>query len=254
MHEIETWRDGSNYYIRENVLMTIFAFMKRLAVVIQPATSSWQVNNPGDNLWPSDIVEMNAFSRSGRRELINETRNSMIPEVFPMIQSSNDSFLQLERWVTKNPFFEGWPCYWDEFAWPGFRRLKICLSMLSLFNKYMKSMSEILAVDELYFTAAYIDLHIWSICILGSQTCYPGREEIASTLACASFVGLVEALPAWRSRGIFCFFAWIPGLQTARVLSRQLTIAEPKWQRAFGHQHYNFASSSFYAARFFASS
>ena len=69
----------------------------------------------------------------------------------------------------------------------------------------MKSMSEILAEDELYFTDAYIDLHIWSICILGSQTCYPGREEIASTLACASFVGLVEALPAWRSRGIFCF-------------------------------------------------
>lgn len=87
-----------------------------------------------------------------------------------------------------------------------FQTLKICLSMLSLFNKYMKSMSEILAVDELYFTAAYPDLHIWSICILGSQTCYPGREEIASTLACACFVGLVEALPAWRSRGIFCFF------------------------------------------------
>lgn len=77
-----------------------------------------------------------------------------------------------------------------------FQTLKICLSMLSIFNKYMKSMSEILAEDELYFTDAYIDLHIWSICILGSQTCYPGREEIASTLACASFVGLVEALPA----------------------------------------------------------
>ena len=84
--------------------------------------------------------------------------------------------------------------------------------------------------------------------------CYPGREEIASTLACASFVGLVEALPAWRSGVFLVFLAWIPGLQTARVLSRQLTIAEPKWQRAFGHQHYNFASSSFYAARFFASS
>ena len=50
-----------------------------------------------------------------------------------------------------------------------FQTLKICLSMLSLFNKYMKSMSEILAADELYFTAAYPDLHIWSICILGSQ-------------------------------------------------------------------------------------
>ena len=115
-----------NYYIRENVLMTI-----RLAVVIQPATSSWQVNNPGDNLWPSDIVKMNAFSRSGRRKLINETRNSMIPEVFPMIQSSNDSFLQLERWVKKIHCFEGWPCYWDEFVWPGFRRWKYAYPCLA---------------------------------------------------------------------------------------------------------------------------
>lgn len=100
------WARWFNIMISEKMSWWQFvAFMKRLAVVIQPATSSWQVNNPGDNLWPSYIVKMNAFSRSGRRKL-NETRNSMIPEVFPMIQSSNDSFLQLERWVKKIHFLK----------------------------------------------------------------------------------------------------------------------------------------------------
>ena len=75
------------------------AFMKRLAASCCYSACHFFMTSEQPR-WQSKL-KMNAFSRSGRRKLINETRNSMIPEVFPMIQSSNDSFLQLERWVKK---------------------------------------------------------------------------------------------------------------------------------------------------------
>lgn len=181
-------------------------------------------------------------------------RNSMIPEVFPMIQSSNDSFLQLERWVKKLHCFEGWPCYWDEFVWPGFRRWKYAYPCLAsstntwrAWARYLLQMNCILLL--------HIQICTYGVYVYLVRSMLPWAWGDCQYFGMCIFCGFSGGASSLTIQGyFFVFLAWIPGLQTARVLSRQLTIAEPKWQRAFGHQHYNFASSSFYAARFFASS